>query len=99
FSPMHTPVSRSYSCFSYPATPSSRRRMYSSSSSPTHHIFFPPRFQLMMLQQNADRFPTHPPSQFAFYRFLGDEPHTPPCLPLGRRTAHPSHDPLALPRI
>src|SRR5215470_8304666 len=50
------------------------------------------------LRQNADRFSTHPPSQFAFYRFLGDEPHTPSCLSLGRRTADHSDDPLALPR-
>jgi hypothetical protein len=53
----------------------------------------------MILKQNADRFPTYPRNQFAFHRFLGNEPHAPSRLSLGRRTAHHGDDPLALPRI
>src|SRR5260370_5526293 len=70
--------------------------MYSSFSSATHHIFFPPRLQIVALKQDADGFPAHFRHEFSLRRFAGDQPHTPPCLALRRRTAHHGDDPLAL---
>src|SRR5271170_4579226 len=81
------------------ASTSSMRAMYSSFSSAMHHIFFPPRFQFVALKRDADRLPAYLRRQFPLDRFLGDEPHRPPRLALGRRTAYHGDDPLALSRV
>jgi hypothetical protein len=70
FSSIHTTGSRAESGFSYTANTSSMRATYSSSSSATHHIFFPPRFQVVVFEQNSDRLSSHPWHQLALYRFL-----------------------------
>src|ERR1039458_6509787 len=75
------------------------RAIYSSFSSATHHIFFPPRFQFVALQQDADRLPAHLRRQFPPDRFGGDEPHCPSRLALGRRTTDNGDDPLTLSRV
>jgi hypothetical protein len=80
---MQTTGSSSESDFSYKASTSSMRAMYSWSSAATHHIFFPPRLQIMIPEQNADRFPPHLPHQLLLHRFLGDESNAPPRLPSG----------------
>src|ERR1039458_4161527 len=99
FSSIQTTGSVSESGFSYRASTSSMRPRYSSSSSATHHIFFPPRLQVMTLEQDADRFPAHPRRQLPLHCFLGNEAHTPPRPAFRRRAAHHRDDPLALPRI
>jgi hypothetical protein len=72
------------------------RAMYSSSSFATHNIFSPPRFQFVSLRQDADRFPAYPRRQSSLHHFLGDKPHTPACMALRLRAAHPGDDTLAL---
>src|ERR1019366_2740831 len=99
FSSIQTTVSVSESGFSYRANTSSMRPRYSASSSATHHIFFPPRLQVMTLEQDANRFPAHPPCQLPLHCFLGDEPDTPPRPPFRRRAAHEGDDPLTLARV
>jgi len=53
----------------------------------------------MALEQDADRFPAHPPRQLPLHRFLGDESHTPPRRALRRRAAHHRDDALTLARV
>src|ERR1035437_5672936 len=78
------------------ASTSSMRAIYSSSSSATHHIFFPPRLEIVTLQQHPDGLSTHARNQFALHRFRRDQPHAPPRLPGGRGAAHHGNDALAL---
>src|ERR1039457_7666206 len=51
--------------------------MYSTSSSAMHHIFFPPRLKVVFLQQDPSCLASCPGDQFAFDRFLGNQPHGP----------------------
>src|ERR1700677_4440199 len=81
------------------ASTSSMRAMYSSFSSAMHHIFFPPRFQFVALKQDADRLPAYLRRQLPLDRFGSDQPHRPPRLAFGRRTAYHGDDPLALSRV
>ncbi len=53
----------------------------------------------MTLEQDADRFPAHPPCQLPLHRFLGEEPHTPPRPAFRRRAAHQGDDALTLARV
>src|SRR5258708_443933 len=70
--------------------------MYCSSSSATHHIFFPPRLQVVALQQNPDCLPPRFGDQFAFVPFL-DHPPPGPAGPTFRRvTADHGNDTLLL---
>src|SRR5450759_2983304 len=91
-SSIQTTGSDSESGFSYRASTSSMRPRYSSSSSATHHIFFPPRLQVVTLEQDADRFPAHPPCQLPLHCFLGDEPDTPPVSYTHLRAHETRHD-------
>src|SRR5580693_8938059 len=68
------------------ASTSSIFSMYALSSSATHHIFFPPRLQLVALQQNPDCLSAHLRDQFPFDRFLGYQPNR-PARPALRRIA------------
>src|SRR5947207_11429135 len=69
--------------------------MYCSSSSATHHIFFPPRLQVVALQQNPDCLPPRFGDQFAFDRFLDDQTHGPARPTFRRLTADHGNDTLA----
>src|SRR5689334_5733788 len=62
--------------------------MYSSSRSATHHIFFPPRLQVVVEQQNADRLPSYRWHQLSFDRFFAHKPNRPPRVPLRRLAAN-----------
>src|SRR5437870_11689831 len=70
--------------------------MYCSSSSATHHIFFPPRLQVVALQQNPDCLPPRFGDQFAFDRFLDDQTHGPARPTFRRLTADHGNDTLLL---
>src|ERR1019366_3549328 len=70
--------------------------MYWSLSSATHHIFFPPRLEVVVEEQNPDRFPSHAWDQSALHRFLGYQSHGPAGAALWRVTAHHGDDPLLL---
>src|ERR1035437_4600074 len=98
FSSIQTTGSVSESGFSYRASTSSMRPRYSWSSSATHHIFFPPRLQVMTLEQDADRLPAHPPCQPPLPCFRGEDPPPPPPPASRGRAAPKSDDPLPLPR-
>src|SRR3990172_838682 len=51
--------------------------MYSGVSSATHHIFFPPRLQVVGLQEDSDRLASHPRYQSSFHRLLRHQAHRP----------------------
>src|SRR5258708_23559813 len=70
--------------------------MYSSSTSTAHHFFFPPRLQLVALQQNSDGLSSRTGDQFAFDRLLGDQPHRPTRSPLWRLTTDHGDNALLL---
>src|SRR5215813_5293451 len=55
---------------SYTSKTSSILVMYSSSRSATTHIFFPPRFEIVAQQENANGFPSYTGNQFAFDGFF-----------------------------
>ena len=76
--------------------PSSDLRFRGNVSELMHQLFFPPRFQFVVLEKNANRLPAHVGRQLPLHRFLGDQPHAPPRRTLGRRTAHHGDDPLDL---
>src|SRR5215469_617822 len=99
FSSMQTTGSFSERGFSYSASTSSMRAMYSSSISAIHQLFFPPRLQIMALQQDTDGFPAHRRRQLPLCRFLGYQPYAPSRPALRRRAAHHGDDPLALARV
>ena len=64
---------------------------------PAHHpIFFPPRLEVVVEEQNPDRFPSHAWDQSALHRFLGYQSHGPAGAALWRVTAHHGDDPLLL---
>jgi len=65
-------------------------------SSATHHIFFPPRLEVVVEEQNPDRFPSHAWDQSALHRFLGHQSHSPAGATLWWVTAHHGNDPLLL---
>src|SRR5215470_1882317 len=71
--------------------------MYSSLSSGTDHIFFPPRFELVAEEKNPDRFPPRLGGQFAFHRFLGDQPDGPPRAALRDAAGHIRRAPARIP--
>src|SRR5437773_1041114 len=70
--------------------------MYCSSSSATHHIFFPPRLQVVALQQNPDSLPPRFGDQSAFDRCLDDQAHGPARPTFRRLTADHGNDTLLL---
>src|ERR1700684_3413916 len=70
--------------------------MYSGVSSATHHIFFPPRLQLVALQQNPDCFSAHLGHQFTFDGFFYNQAPRPTRPPLRRLTANHGNDALFL---
>src|SRR5258707_129436 len=70
--------------------------MYSLSNSATHHIFFPPRLQLVALQQDPDCLSSHVRDQFAFDRLFDDQADSPASPPFRRFTADHGDDPLFL---
>jgi len=82
--------------FSYVSSTSSILAMYSSSSSATHHIFFPPRFEVVVEEQNPDSFPSHARNQFALDRFLGHQSHGPTGPAFGRVAAYHCDNALLL---
>src|ERR1019366_7476706 len=51
--------------------------MYAWSNSAMHHIFFPPRLQLVALEQNPDCLSAHIGYQLAFDRLFGDQADRP----------------------
>src|SRR5450759_2947121 len=70
--------------------------MYSGVSSATHHIFFPPRLQLVAVQQNADCLSAHLGYQFTFDGLLYNQAHRPSSTPFRRLTANHGNDALFL---
>jgi len=71
-------------------------RMYAASSSAMHQLFFPPRLQVVALQQNPNGLATHLGNQFAFDGLFRDQADR-PARPAHRRvTAHHGDDPLFL---
>jgi hypothetical protein len=51
--------------------------MYSSLRSATHHIFFPPRPEVVVLQQDANRLPSHARRKSSLERLLRHQSHGP----------------------
>jgi hypothetical protein len=70
--------------------------MYSSLSSATHHIFFPPRLEVVVEEQNPNRFPSHAWNQSPLHRLLRHQSHGPAGAAFGRVAAHHGDDPLLL---
>jgi hypothetical protein len=70
--------------------------MYSSLSSGTHHIFFPPRLQVVALEQDANCFPTDPWHQLPLDRLLRYQSNGPSGMPLRRLTANHRDNALLL---
>jgi len=60
--------------------------MYSLFNSATHHIFFPPRFQLVALQQDPNCLSSHIRDQLALDGLFGDQADS-PASPAFRRLA------------
>jgi hypothetical protein len=61
-----------------------------------HHIFFPPRLQLVALQQNPDCFSAHLGYQLALDGLFGDQADCPTCSTFRRLTADHGNDALLL---
>jgi len=70
--------------------------MYSGVNSVTHHIFFPPRLQLVALEQNPDCFSAHLGHQFALHGFFHNQAHRPTGPPCRCLTANHGNDALLL---
>src|SRR5450759_507121 len=70
--------------------------MYSGVSSATHHIFFPPRLQLVAVQQNPDCLSAHLGHQFALDGLLYNQTHSPTSPPFRRLTANHGNNALFL---
>ena len=96
FSSKHTTGSAGSYGFSYVSSTSSILAMYSSLSSATHHIFFPPRLEVVVEEQDADCFPSHPRNQSPFDGFLRHQTHRPAGAAFGRIAAHHGDNPLLL---
>ena len=61
-----------------------------------HHIFFPPRLQIVALQQDANCFAADAWHQFALHGFVGDETHGPSRAAFGWIAADHRDNPLPL---
>ena len=70
--------------------------MYDWSNSAMHHIFFPPRLQLVALQQNSDCLSAHLGNQLPFDGLFGDQADGPPGTAFRRFTADHGNNPLLL---
>src|SRR3990172_5793403 len=70
--------------------------MYAWSNSAMHHIFFPPRLQLVALQQNPDCLSTHLGNQLPFDGLFGDQADGPTGTAFRRFTADHGNDTLLL---
>src|SRR5664279_2871665 len=70
--------------------------MYAWSNSAMHHIFFPPRLQLVALQQNPDCLSAHIGYQLALDGFFGDQADRPTGPTFRRLTADHGNDALLL---
>ena len=70
--------------------------MYGWSNSAMHHIFFPPRLQLVALQQNSDCLSAHLGNQFPLDGLFGDQPDGPTGTALRRLAADHGDDALFL---
>src|SRR4029077_18800687 len=70
--------------------------MYSSSRSDTTHIFFPPRFEIVAQQENANGFPSYAGNQFAFDGFLRYQADGPTGAAFRPSAAHPWNQTLLL---
>src|SRR2546423_15029942 len=70
--------------------------MYSSLSSATHHIFFPPRFEVVVEEQDADGLPSHTRNQASLDGFLRHQAHRPAGTAFRRIAAHHGDNPLLL---
>ena len=70
--------------------------MYDWSNSAMHHIFFPPRLQLVALQQNPDCLSAHLGHQLAFDGLFGDQADRPAGPAFRRITADHGNDALLL---
>src|SRR5438045_2876370 len=99
FSSTQTTGSRSDSGLSYAVSTSSILKMYSSSNFPTHHIFFPPRFEVVVCEQNPNTLSAHARNKFALDDFFGQQSHGPARPPLWRRRADQSNNALLLLQI
>src|SRR6202050_1140395 len=72
--------------------------MYSGVNSATHHIFFPPRLQLVALEQNPDCFAAHLGHQLELDGFFHNQTHRPTGPPFRCLTANPGLVVLTGPR-
>ena len=70
--------------------------MYGWSNSAMHHIFFPPRLQLVALQQNSDCLSAHLGNQFPFDGLFGDQADGPSGTAFRRFAADHGHNTLLL---
>src|ERR1039458_8352866 len=70
--------------------------MYAWSNSAMHHIFFPPRLQLVALQQNPDCLSAHVGYQLALDGLFGDQADRPTGPTFRRLTADHGRDALLL---
>ena len=55
-----------------------------------------PRLEVVVQQQNPDRFSPHAGHHFPLDRLLGDQSHSPTCLTYWRTAAHHGDDALLL---
>src|ERR1035441_2748654 len=69
---------------------------YAWSNSAMHHIFFPPRLQLVALQQNPDCLSAHVGYQLALDGLFGDQADRPTGPTFRRLTADHGNDALLL---
>src|SRR5580698_4594353 len=70
--------------------------MYSGVNSAPHYIFFPPRLQLVALEQNPDCLAAHLRHQFALDGFFHNQAYRPTCPPFRCLTANHGNDALLL---
>jgi hypothetical protein len=59
-----------------------------------HHIFFPPRLEVVAVQQDANGLPSDPRYQLSLDGFFGDQPHIPTGLAARGIRAHHRDDSL-----
>src|SRR5215510_11334018 len=81
---------------SYTSKTSSILAMYSSSRSATTHIFFPPRFEIVAQQENANGFSSYTGNQFAFDGFFRDQADGPTGAAFRRIAAYHCNQTLLL---
>jgi len=70
--------------------------MYAWSNSAMHHIFFPPRLQLVALQQDPNCLPAHLGNQLPFDSLFGDQADGPTGTTFRRFAADHGNDTLLL---